>query len=129
MRSQPFEIVHVVTAPEAAYASFMVHVSESALEYVEDQFPMHAEPWPIALRAFYAEVSRGAVHIGGLPIGLYAMVTPSRPIQLAGGIQGYVGRVAWYGQLPIRHGFGIIFRLGGLQAGDVIQAGGIYEHV
>jgi hypothetical protein len=128
MRSNSIDIFHVVTAPEAAFASLLGLYTEQAQEW-GDALPQHSNVWPITLRSAYIELIRGNVHVHGVHLQMFTLASNARPVVLVSDVQGIVRRVAWFGELPTRYGFGVLTRLGALQADDEIRGGVIYEYL
>jgi hypothetical protein len=129
MRSSSVEVFHVVTAAEVAAGDLLGHCTEGGQEWVPPPFPVHSGLWPIQLKSAYIEVSRGAVHVHGIHLQIYYMIGNATPGALFSGYQGWTSRASWYGDLPMKYGFGFLFRAGALAADDVIMGGAIYEHV
>jgi hypothetical protein len=126
------ESFHIVTAAEAAFPSLLGQFTGGGPaglieEWVDSNYPQHMEPWPIYLKSLSVEVIRLAVHVHGVQLQLYGMVSRQRPIALVSGVQGYIRRVYWSGESPLLHGVGVCIRAGALAADDVILIGGTYE--
>ena len=128
MRSNSIDIYHVVSAAEAAYPSLLGHYSEQAQEWV-NVLPIHQNVWPITIRSAYVELIRANLHVVGAHIEIYGLLSNVRPFALVSGVQGAIDRVSWFGELPLRYGFGVLFRLGALAADDEVRGGVIYEYV
>jgi hypothetical protein len=128
MRSNSIDIYHVVNAAEAAYPSLLGHYTQGTEEWVNSALPIHPNLWPIILRSAYIEIIRGGLHVDGVHAEVYGLLSNVRPFSLVSGVQGIIHRITWYGELPTRYGFGVLFRLGALLDADEIRGGVIYEY-
>jgi hypothetical protein len=128
MRSNSIDIYHVVTPGEVAYPSLLGHFWQGTEAWVNSALPLHANEWPITLRSAYIELIRGGLHVNGAHAEIYGLLSNVRPFLLVSDVQGAVNRISWVGELPVRYGFGILFRLGALVALDEIRGGVIYEY-
>lgn len=126
----PIEVVHVVSAGEAAYNTLIHHFTRehpAGLTY-NGTMPTVYERWPIVLRSLNVSIATSTgVKRKNVPIWLYYLPSPSGACHLRQALAGIMNQADWQGSMPMDWGFGYSVGYNALTAGDIVSIFGTYE--